>query len=62
MNLDKRLAKLEHKHEPPGRIDIWLYDLDGKTVTGPDGKRYTPEEAERMQEGAALRVDLRCKP
>ncbi len=62
--LKRRLEKLERKHEPmrPGVIAVWLYDLDGDTVTGPDGKRYTTEEAERLQEHAAIDIDLRHKP
>ncbi len=59
MRLRNRLDKLKAAHTAPVSIEVWLFDLDGTTTTGPDGRRYTAQEAERLQADAELVIDLR---
>lgn len=62
MKLRARLKKLKATRTAPGSIEVWLFDLDGSTATGPDGRHYTAQEAERYQADSDLVIDLRRQP
>jgi hypothetical protein len=62
MKLRARLDKLKVACTVPVSIEVWLFDLDGTTATGPDGRRYTAQEAERRQADSDLVIDVRRKP
>lgn len=62
MKLRTRLEKLKAIHTAPGSIEVWLFDLEDGTATGPDGRRYTAQEAERRQANSDLVIDLRRQP
>ncbi len=61
LRLKKRLDRLSVTRTVPGSIEVWLFDLDGTTATGPDGRRYTAQEAERRQADSDLIIDLRLR-
>ncbi len=62
MRLKTRLDRLKAARTAPGSIAVWLFDLEDGTATGPDGRRVTAEEAERLQADADLIIDLRRQP
>lgn len=60
--LKARLNRLRVARPEHCKIQVWLYDLDGDTATGPNGERMSHAEAERRQKDAALVIDLRRRP
>ena len=62
MRLKTRLDRLKATRTAPGSIEVWLFDLEDGTATGPDGQLVTAEEAERLQADADLVIDLRRRP